>query len=99
MVITRQHLKGILLKGIVRLPVSILARNLGMLGIAATFLPYRGARSYALPRGDASEHRGPRLPVPPQDLWLGYGSTSDGYLASGKEDLEKLSGGCPLVRI
>ena len=86
----RKHLKDILLKGIFRLPVRILARDLGMLGIAATFLPYRGAQSYVLPRGDRGEHRGPRLPVPPQDLWLGYGATSEGYLASGKEDLEKL---------
>ena len=96
----RAHLKDIL-----HLPVSVLARSLGMMDlvrsaasgavakdprVAATFLPYRDAQSYVLLRGDSGEHRGPRLPIPPQDLWLDYGTTSDGYLASGKDDLEKL---------
>src|SRR5215831_20326160 len=93
------------LKDILRLPVSVVARTLGMTDlvrsaawaavaedprVAATFVPYRGSQSYALLRRDTDEHRGSRLPVPPRNLWLGYGSTLDGYLASGKEDLEAL---------
>jgi len=93
------------LKKTFRLPVRVLARYLGMADFvrsaasavvvedprnAATFFPYRGAQSYAMLRGDSSGPQGPRLPVPPQDLWSGYATTPDGYLASGKEDLEKL---------
>lgn len=33
---------------------------------------------------------GSPLPVPPQDLWLGYGSTQDEYLDSGKKDIDKM---------
>lgn len=58
--------------------------------VAATFLPFRAGESYALLRRDAGIDRGSDLPVPPEDLWLGYGTTVDGYLKSGKDDLEKL---------
>lgn len=30
------------------------------------------------------------LPVPPQELWLGYGSTPDEYVDSGKQDIDKM---------
>lgn len=31
------------------------------------------------------------LPVPPQDLWLGYGSTESQYIESGKQDVDKMT--------
>jgi ubiquinone/menaquinone biosynthesis C-methylase UbiE len=30
------------------------------------------------------------LPVPPQELWLGYGSTASEYVDSGKQDVDKM---------
>jgi SAM-dependent methyltransferase len=56
----------------------------------AQFVPYRRAQSYALVRPAAGTQTGTGLPVPPEDLWLGYAVTLDGYLAGGKEDMQKL---------
>lgn len=39
----------------------------------------------AVPEGDA-------LPVPPRDLWLGYGSDEAGYVSSGEEDVRRMTG-------
>jgi len=42
------------------------------------------ALTYAAPDLDAS------LPIPPKDLWLGYGSTPTEYVDSGKQDVTKM---------
>src|SRR6266850_2814190 len=67
-------------QGIVRRDVSIGAR----------FLPYEpDADAWMLPLLDGPP-AGRALPVPPQELWLGYGRTPEEYLANGKRDVDKM---------
>jgi len=67
-------------QGIVRRDVSIGAR----------FLPYEpDADAWVLPLSDGPPP-GRALPVPPQELWLGYGRTPEEYLAKGKRDVDKM---------
>ena len=53
---------------------------------AAKYFPYKGGRSSyvlcAVPESGGSPNMG--FPVPPQDLWQGYGPTADKFLEFGK---------------
>lgn len=53
------------------------------------FLPsVTGSGDYAFDYSVVEEDN--LLPVPPQNLWLGYGSTEQEYLDSGKQDVDKM---------
>ncbi|MCA8922931.1 MAG: class I SAM-dependent methyltransferase [Planctomycetes bacterium] len=56
------------------------------------FLPYRPAeRSYSLP---LRAKRGEGLPVPPQELWVGYAGDEAGFLAGGREHVGRMRALC-----
>jgi hypothetical protein len=60
--------------------------------LAAKFYPYEGVRtSYILPK---VSHECPKnesdLPIPPQELWLGYGKTREAYLTWGRDQIRKM---------
>lgn len=59
-----------------------------------TFYPYkRNEQNFVIPKdvlpAELCENG---LPIPPQDLWIGYGKTKKEYLESGKKDVETMSG-------
>src|SRR5262245_62040828 len=57
--------------------------------LAARFLPHRPwDTSWALP--PSARNGDPTLAVPPPELWIGYGKIAEGYLASGRRDLEAM---------
>jgi ubiquinone/menaquinone biosynthesis C-methylase UbiE len=60
--------------------------------IAAKSYPYQADRlSLVLARSDANDgDPGRSLPVPPMDLWEGYGETADEYLDTGRKDAEMI---------
>jgi ubiquinone/menaquinone biosynthesis C-methylase UbiE len=60
---------------------------------AVKYLPYKyGEDSYYIPKlPDPGIERCPAgLPVPPRNLWQGYGQTSQEYLESGREHVHKM---------
>jgi SAM-dependent methyltransferase len=59
----------------------------------AHHIPHRpDENSYVLPAYTAPTDFNPvsPLPVPPSDLWVGYGSSAAEYLESGRQDVEKM---------
>jgi len=53
------------------------------------YLPsFHGSSDYSLIYNPPSYDSG--LPIPPQSLWLGYGSNSAEYVDSGKQDIDKM---------
>lgn len=59
------------------------------------YLPARaGADGYVLDYVPVKP--GESLPVPPPDLWLGYGSDAESYVASGKRDVDRMLEIAPL---
>lgn len=62
--------------------------------LSAKFLPLQGASAHVIvpraPRRGADT--GSDLPVPPRELWEGYGDTEGEYLDSGRQDLEAMLG-------
>src|SRR5262249_35888604 len=83
-----------------RMEQLILRRILGKLlkeiiaspQLTAKFYPYEGARrSYILPKvGHECPKNESDLPIPPEDLWLGYGKTPEDYLAWGQDQIHKM---------
>lgn len=63
-----------------------------LLGYLVPFLPYQPAKNaYVVERIDVSQALTPEtLPVPPQQLWLGYGQNAETYLDSGKRHIESM---------
>jgi len=58
--------------------------------ISSRFLPYAPeSDAWVLPPR-ARRPPDAQLPVPPRDLWLGYGRTPEEYLASGRRDVESM---------
>ncbi len=58
--------------------------------LAARFLPYApGSDAWVIPPRALRSPDAP-LPVPPEDLWLGYGRTPEEYLASGRRDVDSM---------
>src|SRR2546425_7820020 len=58
--------------------------------ISSRFLPYAPeSDAWVLPPR-ASRPADGQLPVPPRDLWFGYGKTPEEYLASGRRDVESM---------
>lgn len=56
------------------------------------FLPYRAMQSYLLPKtpDKAEFYPGSPLPVPPRNLWLGYGETVEVYLSGGMHHVQTM---------
>lgn len=56
------------------------------------FFPYKGGEENFIITNDSLESdlcdKG--LPIPPQNLWIGYGKTKEKYLDSGKKDVETM---------
>ena len=70
----------------------ILRRIIASPQLAAKFYPYEGARrAYILPKVSHEHTKNESsLPIPPQDLWLGYGETPEQYLAWGRHHTCKM---------
>jgi ubiquinone/menaquinone biosynthesis C-methylase UbiE len=75
-----------------RIEQLILSRIIASPQLAAKFYPYEGARrSYILPKvGHECQKNESDLPIPPQDLWLGYGKTREEYLTLGRYNVRKM---------
>ena len=61
--------------------------------IAGRFFPYRRDQSaWIIPKWGVTAHEkgGDGLPVPPKELWAGYGETSEEYLTSGQSHVETM---------
>jgi ubiquinone/menaquinone biosynthesis C-methylase UbiE len=60
--------------------------------IAAKIYPYQSAnQSYVLFKKTDGDNKTPSaLPLPPQEVWDGMAETPDQYLASGKENIDKM---------
>ena len=59
----------------------------------SSILPYEPEMdSYTLPAysHEYHTHQMSSLPVPPQPLWVSFGSTNEAYLQSGKDDVESM---------
>jgi SAM-dependent methyltransferase len=55
---------------------------------SALYYPHRqGAIAYSRSEGTRPDGA---LPVPPREFWAGYGTSPEGYLASGHEDVESM---------
>jgi ubiquinone/menaquinone biosynthesis C-methylase UbiE len=56
------------------------------------FSPHRAMQSYLLPKSPDKGEFYPEspLPVPPRDLWVGYGETVEVYLSSGMHDVQTM---------
>jgi len=68
--------------------------------LAAKFFPYQASfraqpsadlgSSYILPKSTrVNQDVGTTLPIPPQELWLGYANTPEGYLADGSKRVDQ----------
>jgi ubiquinone/menaquinone biosynthesis C-methylase UbiE len=57
--------------------------------LSAKLDPY-GRGDFIIPRARPAE--GAEIPVPPQDLWEGYASTEDEYLAGARSDMASMLG-------
>ena len=55
-----------------------------------------GSRCYMIPKTPERtpekclHHESSSLPIPPKDLWLGYGQTAEEFLASGEENIRAM---------
>jgi ubiquinone/menaquinone biosynthesis C-methylase UbiE len=81
---------GSLIKGKV---VTQIARLVKLPVTAVKYFPYRyGEDSYYISKlpNTEIERCSYGLPVPPKELWQGYGKTPDEYLASGREHVQKM---------
>ena len=56
------------------------------------FAPHQGTRPYVVPGRTGTPQADPvsSLPVPPQELWVGYGATVEEYLSIGRCDVQTL---------
>lgn len=54
-----------------------------------TFYPFRkGELDFVIPKEQPAPEIAPDgLPIPPQELWIGYGKTAEEYLGSGQKDV------------
>jgi SAM-dependent methyltransferase len=66
-------------------------------GFAEVFLPNRtGSSSYMLPKVPETTpehccfHESSPLPIPPKDLWIGYGDSVETFLAGGRVHIEAM---------
>lgn len=59
--------------------------------LSGKFVPYQSTMPYyILEKQNLSEDNSLSLPIPPQHLWEGYGETSEAFLGSGKEHVDKM---------
>ncbi len=82
------------LKWILRHPAdALIASSRTMSSFSGKFYPYQaGQTSYILLKssGNGPDYHETRLPIPPQDLWEGYGATITDFLNSGKVHVAKM---------
>src|SRR3989442_11136077 len=64
--------------------------------ISSRFLPYAPESDAWVVPPRARRSADGQLPVPPRELWLGYGKTPEEYLAGERRDGESMTG--PLAR-
>lgn len=56
-----------------------------------SFWPHgAGTLSYSRPTGEATPRAADGFPVPPRELWAGYCTNEDSFLASGREDCKTM---------
>jgi SAM-dependent methyltransferase len=55
--------------------------------VSAKFFPLQGESHYAVIHRASDRPAGADLPVPPKELWEGYGDTEADYLACGRADM------------
>jgi ubiquinone/menaquinone biosynthesis C-methylase UbiE len=58
--------------------------------VADKFYPYKPYQSDYILLKSGGERSGLGLPTPPQELWMGYGPTTEDFLNSGKVDVDKM---------
>jgi hypothetical protein len=58
--------------------------------VADKFYPYKPYQSDYILLKSGEERSGLGLPTPPQELWMGYGPTTEDFLNSGKVDVDKM---------
>ena len=56
------------------------------------FAPHQGTRPYVVPGRTSTPPADPvsSLPVPPEELWVGYGATVEEYLSNRRCDVQTL---------
>jgi ubiquinone/menaquinone biosynthesis C-methylase UbiE len=82
-----QPLADALIASSKKLPDRILQSAHRSVYLSDIFYPYKADQvSYILPKPNGQIREGAHfpLPTPPQDLWVGYGTTIDSFLNSGK---------------
>jgi ubiquinone/menaquinone biosynthesis C-methylase UbiE len=81
-------------RAITRGAQELVRQGIGMNGrVAAPYLPIDGESDwYALtmPFGSPLDGHGQGSPIPPSDLWVGYGETEQEYLRSGSVHLDQM---------
>ena len=78
-----------------KLPNRILQLAHRSVYLSDGFYPYKpDQKSYILrnPSGQGRERPYLQLPAPPQDLWMGYETTIDDFLNSGRKNVETMKG-------
>src|SRR5262249_28469283 len=86
-----------LLKRILQLPADALissSKKLRRQRLSPTFYPYMADEDGFILLESSEQNRDRDrifgLPIPPQDLWEGYGITTDHFLNSGKIDTDRM---------
>ncbi len=88
------------IKGILRYPADALlassTRKPSVMEdprLTAKFYPYKPELdSFLFLDNDRASQQGQGLPIPPRELWWGYGKTADEYVTSGKEHVATMLG-------
>jgi ubiquinone/menaquinone biosynthesis C-methylase UbiE len=94
----RRFLRRFIVHGRVRVILQFLFAKFQAIFIQPTILPYfvtffpykRSSYSYVIPKITTSRDPHAELPTPPESLWLGYGSTIDEWLESGRTHVGKM---------
>jgi len=59
---------------------------------APLYVPFQGdAHTFFVPKATESGARAQELPIPPREMWLGYGATAEEYLKSGEVHVAQMN--------
>jgi len=83
------------LRSLIRKPIQIvLERTVSSIlanpYVAGKLFPLEENRRFYVVHKGSRARSHDDLPVPPQELWEGYGKTADEYLASGRQDMQSM---------